>query len=381
MRAALIMEDAALAEAGAGKDKSKRILTVMNRVSEDAVKGVLNAAAARQYVAEIVKISTGEDLPAFTVRRWIDEWLTRKQDGGCVQSTMGRYHSTTALFCKWLGENADKPLEAITTVHIREFRTRIKGEGRASSTVNNIVKDINGVFIAAVNEGLLQHNPCAPLKPLEKDDSLSREPFTTEEVASLIEAAHSADWKGLVMMAAFTGLRLEDCKSITWGDVDLEKGFITVVPSKTKRRNRKVVIPIHEDLQSILQVHPKGASTESSVFPTLAEVRVGGSTGLSQTFTQTVMKAAGVSRGEVRKVEEGSAAGRTTYARGFHSLRHTFTSWLANSNVPSEIRMKLTGHTSAEVHDLYTHFDTPTLQDAIKGLNGLAESDQEEKVG
>jgi integrase len=32
--------------------------------------------------------------------------------------------------------------------------------------------------------------------------------------------------------------------------------------------------------------------------------------------------------------------------RSFHALRHSFTSALANENVSSELRMKLTGHSS-----------------------------------
>jgi site-specific recombinase XerD len=55
---------------------------------------------------------------------------------------------------------------------------------------------------------------------------------------------------------------------------------------------------------------------------------------------------------------------------GFH-LRHSFTSALANAGVAPELRMKLTGHKSAEIHRGYTHLELETLKDAIKKLPGL----------
>jgi integrase len=173
-------------------------------------------------------------------------------------------------------------------------------------------------------------------------------------------------------MAAFTGLRLEDCAHIKWADVDLAEKIIRTTPSKTKRLKREVVIPMHPDLSDFLLSHSCADNPESPVFPTLATVPVGGSTGLSAIFTGTVMKAAKVSRGQVREIAENATAGRTIYSRSFHSLRHTFTSWLANSNVPSEVRMKMTGHTTAAIHEVYTHINTDVLKSAIDGLDSLS---------
>ena len=65
------------------------------------------------------------------------------------------------------------------------------------------------------------------------------------------------------------------------------------------------------------------------------------------------------------------AGSRTNYERSFHSLRHTLTSWLADSNVSPEIRMQIIGHKSQDVHSLYTHLDAKTLKKAMSGVPGL----------
>jgi integrase len=58
--------------------------------------------------------------------------------------------------------------------------------------------------------------------------------------------------------------------------------------------------------------------------------------------------------------------------RTFHALRHSFTSALANAGVSPELRMKLTGHKSAEIHRGYTHLELETLRAALQKLPNLA---------
>jgi integrase len=51
-----------------------------------------------------------------------------------------------------------------------------------------------------------------------------------------------------------------------------------------------------------------------------------------------------------------------------HSLRHSFSSLLANAGIAEETRMALTGHTTRAVHQHYTHHDLERLRDAVAVL-------------
>ena len=98
--------------------------------------------------------------------------------------------------------------------------------------------------------------------------------------------------------------------------------------------------------------------------------RIGSRSGLSQTFNK-IMAASGVSRGKPsRSIKEGEniGKGRINYERGFHSLRHTFTTWLRSAGVSEEDRMALTGHSTRESHQTYSHTDETSLHDAISKL-------------
>jgi site-specific recombinase XerD len=60
----------------------------------------------------------------------------------------------------------------------------------------------------------------------------------------------------------------------------------------------------------------------------------------------------------------------------FHALRHSFTNALANAGVSADIRMKLTGHKSIDIHQRYTHMQLEPLKQAIAVLPSLSVGDK-----
>jgi integrase len=72
----------------------------------------------------------------------------------------------------------------------------------------------------------------------------------------------------------------------------------------------------------------------------------------------------------LHKAKKGGE-GRTVRTLTFHSLRHSFNSALANAGVSQEIRMKLTGHVSAEMNNGYTHHELEPLRAAIQRIPSI----------
>jgi integrase len=164
---------------------------------------------------------------------------------------------------------------------------------------------------------------------------------------------------------------------LKWESVCLETEKITLIPSKTRKKKREVKIPIQSDLMAFLRsaLIKRG---DIYIFPRLAKMRVGSSNGLSATFVK-IMAAAKVDRGKpsrVIKEGESKGKGRITYERGFHSLRHTFTSWLRNAGVSEEDRMALTGHSTRESHQIYSHAKEAVLRLAVAKLPLIKDRDQ-----
>ena len=131
---------------------------------------------------------------------------------------------------------------------IAAFRDHLRREGRSVSTCNIARNVISIPFAAARRQGLIPHNPCEAVDNLRTSNAggLGREAFSPQEVFRLLAIA-SGDWRGAIILAATSGLRLGDVAKLRWEALDMEEGLLRVTTGKTGA----VVI-----LQSILISQP-----------------------------------------------------------------------------------------------------------------------------
>lgn len=364
------LEKAARIKASSDSETSKAVFTKVQEAGELAIKGRLNPALGRRLIGEIMALSGDATNGNFTVREWVDDWIKEKE-GSTKPGTVHFYRTTTDQFLKFLGEKADAPLDSITTKQVRDYRDSIRKAGRAAKTANHKLKGLRSLFGDAVKVAALLHNPAAPIKPLDETDSVPRLPFTNEQVSKLLAAAPSSDWKGVILMGALTGLRLTDITRITAGNLDFDRKVLNITPAKTSRKGTTLEIPLHNDILAFFKKHRLPPFPKSHVFPSLAKATSGSRSGLSKQFAD-IMDIAKIDRGKVRTAKNGAA--RTTASYSFHSLRHTFTTWLAKADVSEEVRMKMTGHTETKTHQKYTHHEIETLRKGVESLPSIKSS-------
>jgi integrase len=274
-----------------------------------------------------------------------------------LPKTATRHEQMMREFVEFLGgPKARLNIAAITPKDIADFRDRRHALGLTATTVNLDVTIISAAFNAALKQGLIPVNPCAAVEPL-RDRTHRKQVFTPEQISALLKVADD-DWKGLIMLAFYTGQRLADCANLRWRDVDLVKRTIRFQIGKT---GDEILSIIHPELEEYLLNLPTAESDNQFVFPSLAE-RV--TSVLSKHFGK-LMKAARIQQ---RVIREGTKAGRNVYGLSFHSLRHSFTSILANAGISEELRMALTGHKSRTVHAGYSHHDLEVLRNAVAVL-------------
>jgi integrase len=311
-------------------------------------------------------------------------------------------------FLAWLGDKADVKLEAITKADVRSFRDAIRNgwtankktptakkrepaakkpiHRRTAKTANHFARDVAGMFRSALREGLLLASPCSALERLPEDDSIEREVFTVAEVSQLVNvagrdewqssvfsdrtlgsetrSARSEEWQGMILVGFYAGARLGDCARLTWGNVNLTRKTLSFMPAKTDRKRKRLEVPLHPRLVTWLQGRAIGKDDEP-LFPVLFKTSVSGNAGLSSQFV-AIMDAGEIDRGTKREGTKGGA--RAQHSRSFHALRHSLTSTLANADVSEEIRRRIVGHESAEVHSGYTHHERETLARAVEKM-------------
>ena len=339
------------------KSKALEVAHRLQKASDEARRGVLTEARTRELLSEVLQSVNGEGLRVFTLEQWLEHFVKQKRKSRS-DKTAARHAQMMREFIEFLGNRARLNIAAVTSKDIADFRDKREGQGLAPATVNLDITILSAAFNAAWKQGHISVNPCAAIEPL-KDKAQRKHVFTPEQVSALVKTAEG-DWKGLVLLAFYSGARLSDAANLRWSNVDLVSEIKTVRFQPTKGGN-EVVTVIHPALEDFLLSLPTPKSDDAFLFPSLAQRNV---SPLSKAFRKIMEEA----RIEQRVIRERSKSGRSVNALSFHSLRHSFSSILANAGIAEEVRMTLTGHTTRAIYRGYTHHELERLRDAVAVL-------------
>ena len=353
----LAKQTAPKAEATVPAEDSGELLEAGLKLIQTAKAGALSEATARDYVNRVLKASGAEaEIAGETVRDFFTNWLAGKEIGS-ARDTFLRYRTTVDLFVEGLGKRASLSLSAIRAKDIETFRdSRLKEVG--TTTVTDDLKIIRTAFNRARRQGMIHTNPCEAVD-FPKGEAQVREPFTVQEVGLLVQEVPK-EWKTVILLGFYAGLRLGDAVRLDWRSVDFEKGMLTFKAQKTGKQES---LPIHPMLAAHLG--KIAGDTGGKISPSLAKLSISGRSGLSRQFLD-IVREAGLDTGAEEKKREGKR--RRFTAKTFHSLRHGFVSSMANAGVSKELRMKLAGHTTDAVASGYTHHEAARLREAVEAI-------------
>ena len=231
----------------------------------------------------------------------------------------------------------------------------------APSTVNKGVKVLKAALNAAVKSRQLEFNPAQHVELIQTEsEGESRRPFTSKELTALLSKA-SAEWRTMIYVAFYTGLRLRDCANLTWRNVELHTNTLNVLTEKTKRRQvLQLAEPLARHLSSMA-----GDDPDAALCPSLHGKNA---SWLSSQF-YAVMVAAGIveERGH-QKTGNGRDGRRESNPVSFHSLRYNCTSALKSAGVSDSVAMDIVGHETASISRNYTKIDDTAKRAAVNKL-------------
>jgi integrase len=152
-------------------------------------------------------------------------------------------------------EHGSKPVHEVQKEDLVDV---IAGGDRGPERQNNIRKDYRTFFNWCVANGYAQSNP-AELVAVKTVDRGEIETLSVEKVRELMKAA--AGYKGgklvpYVALASFCAIRPDELARLSWDQIDLKEGQVTVTASAAKKRGRRVV-DMPENCVAWLQPHAK----------------------------------------------------------------------------------------------------------------------------
>ena len=266
----------------------------------------------------------------------------------------GSYAKKSVALCRMSLNNllaflGNSPLASITPQCFDNYKVeRLKHVSPVS--VNVELRTIRSAFNTAVRWGAMQSNPFAKQK-LASVPEASPIFFSKEDFQILISKIKEGWLKEIVVFATLTGLRRGEIVNLRWSDVDLQRMTVVVQSSPTfKTKNgKKRTLPLNDTAAYILQ--SKANKTVSELVFTLNDKLIYADW-ISHKFKYYVVEC---------KFREKRLH--------FHSLRHTFASWLVQDGVSIYAVKELLGHSDVKTTQVYSHLQPEQLHSTVNRLH------------
>lgn len=336
---------------------------------ELAARQKQTARQVRNVISELHKTITGNDVAALTMREHTENWLAEKR--GTAPATLVFYRGSVKKFLTFLGERADADISEIDSKTVVAYRNQLMTQV-SPKTVNHDLKTVKAMFKAARRDQLVVDDPTEFTDTVKGRSDATRRPFTLDEINRVLAVAN-AEWRSMILLGLYTGLRISDVAMLRWNNIDLEKGQITIVVQKT---GKTLILPIASPLAEHLEGMPSSDDPRAPLHPKANGTweREGRTGRLGNQFSELLVDA-GLRKATPKKgLGKGQKARREAQPLSFHCLRHTAISLMKDAGIPESVVMAMVGHSSKEVSAQYTHVGREALDKAAASLPKLTAS-------
>ena len=269
---------------------------------------------------------------------------------------------------KWYLQDrfAHRRLDNITALDMEDLKAAMLKK-LSPATVRLTLGDVRRIYRKLISWGLYDGNVPTNGVAMPKVDNARVRFLSPEEALNLLDALkkRSKTWHDVAFLSLHTGMRKGEVLELKGEDIDFVGGRILVKDAKTGSRT----VHMTDEVRVFLEDLSPGQA--EYVF---RNQRDGGPVNpkADASFVYAVKKC---------KLNEGVTDRRRKVV--FHTLRHTYCSWLAMSGVPLFTIGELVGHSSVEMTKRYSHLCPDARQEAAARIGPLlrqAIEKQEEKA-
>ncbi len=326
--------------------------------------------------------------PEITFARFRDDYLKTTSNGSVEKNTLYTTKIHLAHLADTLGERF--LIASLTHADLQRHVTRRASSSIAAVTIKKEVDTLRSAWNWAKRMGYVQQEfPRAGLVFPKDEEKL---PFMTwTEIERRIDAGGDPEelWECLYLreaeieefldfvqeriapvwfypmcvMAAHTGARRSEMMRAQRQDVDFETGFITIRERKRVRgRATTRRVPMSSRLKEAIAALP---AARGRLFGQLSVQDV------QKAFTGVVGKYKSEAKNaEAKACREAQRRTKWWVLKGYHVLRHSFISALANKGIDQRTIDDFVGHETEAMRRRYRHLYPQTVADAIKKVFG-----------
>jgi integrase len=343
--------------------------------------GGMNEQKANLLRAEIVQnIKEGKSPQSLAEKRQIEAERIKTENEKREQEKKARttFGKVAKEYLKWAKDNkksykSDESrynnhllylskinLKDISPLMLEKLKRDLKAKNLSEATIHQILALIRAIYRKAKGWELYKGRiPTESIK-FPKPDNKRLRFLTHNEADKLLKALKEKSLQAYnqSLLALFCGLRFSEIANLTWADIDLPNEIIQIRDAKGGSRQSNMTEPIKEIFRSFNE--NKKHKNGDLIFPDNKGKK---QEHISRSFWETV-KELGFNKDVTDK----------RYNFSFHTLRHTFASWLAIQGTSLYEIKELMGHKSIQMTERYAHL-LPSVKQ--KAVNRLAETFKE----
>jgi len=249
----------------------------------------------------------------------------------------------------------DKPLSEYSLRDVERFKAR-RLESCEPTTVSIEFRTMKAAFACAVRWEILNANPFLKSKPPRIPD---RDPvfLTEEEFRRLLECVEVPVLRDVFVLAVYTGARQGEILNLSWPQVDLDHRIIRIANTEEfmTKSGKCRTVPMTDFVYEILSRRSLLRDQRKYVFHRNGKR-------LTQSYVGHRFK---------RYVRQARLSEKVK----FHSLRHSFASWLVQKGANLYQVQQLLGHADYRTTEIYAHLDVGSLTSAVNRLNWFPPGD------
>lgn len=295
-----------------------------------------------EKLAKVGLIEAPEDVGDIPLRDFIDAYLAERVDlkpGTLIQLRQVRKNLVT-----FVGDKMT--VREFAAGHADAFKAWLASKLADNSVRRNLGR-CRQFFEAACRKRMISSNPFAHLKGITVKGNADRFRFVKPvEIQRVIDAAPCAEWRAIIALARYGGLRTpSETLALKWSDVDWEGQRLRIPSPKTEHCGKSFrVAPLFAELEPYLR-------DLFELAPDGSEFVINRYRDASQNLRTTMLKI-------IRR------AGLEPWERVFHNLRASRQTELAKT-FPAHVVCEWMGNSEAVADEHYLHTTEDDFERAL----------------